>query len=193
MCAGHLCTFRFIYFLLPHPPASIWPYYITTPDNLIPHAPELMKLLLPDIPASLLTLHGFTSSSNSGALADIICLSINVEKSNMPTKHTKDWKSALGCRQSLRCWLLYMKLRTLIRQLLSPALGNGGKGTLSQDAVNPSLIPLLSPVTSSLVWCIQVSVPLPVPFCYSCKVDSHSCTKKKQDCNSHIFHDNSKL
>lgn len=46
----------------------------------------------------------------NGVLEEIICLSVNVEKSNMPTEHTKDWKSALGCRQSSRCWLLGMEL-----------------------------------------------------------------------------------
>lgn len=51
MRAGHLCTFSFIYFLLPHPLASTRPYYITIPDNLIPHAPEQMKLFLPETPA----------------------------------------------------------------------------------------------------------------------------------------------
>lgn len=63
--------------------------------------------------------------------------------------------------------------------MLSPALGNGGKAILlSQDAVNPKLISFPSPVTSSLVWHIQVTVTLLTPFCHSYRVASHCCTKE---------------
>lgn len=113
---------RFIYFLFPHPSAGTWPHYITIPDNIIPHAPEQMKLFLPETPALLLTLYGFTTSSDSGALAATICLSVSVEKSSMPTEHTKAWKSTLGCRQSLRCCYINRHQTTA-----QPSFGKWGK------------------------------------------------------------------
>lgn len=47
-----------------------------------------MNLFDPETPALLLALHGFTTSQNSGALAENLCLSANEEQSNMLIEHT---------------------------------------------------------------------------------------------------------
>lgn len=166
----------FINFLLPHPAAGTWPIYITTPGNLIPHAPEQMKLFLPETPAWLLTLHSFTTSSDSGALAETICLSVNVEKRNMPIEHTKAWKSALGCRQSLRCWEVINRHQTTAQA----SSGKWGKRYSPVTRCSKSKSHSLS--FSSIIesGLMHSGIPLPGPFCRSYRLGSHCCTKKTE-------------
>lgn len=143
-------------------------------------------------------LHGFTTSSDSGALVEIICLSVNVEKNNTPTEHTKDWKSALGCQAELKMLVIVYEVINRHQPTAQPSFGKWGKRyspvmrisvkkIFLKDALNPNLIFLPSPVTLSLVWCIQATVPLPVPFCHSYRVDSHCCTKNPRIANPTLF------